>query len=77
MVSTPTALILANVVGETLQVGVTDEVVPSLHEAAAAYVAEPVSATDVGPAIDKPVKTGGISTIVTPCDAVCVTPPNV
>jgi hypothetical protein len=34
-VSTPDVLMLTYVVGETLQVGVTDEVLPSLHEAVA------------------------------------------
>ena len=77
MVSTPEALIDAYVVGETLQVGVTGEVVLSLHEAVAVYVALPVSGTVEGPATDRPVKTGGTSTIVTPCEAFCVTPPEV
>jgi hypothetical protein len=77
VVSTPDAPIDAYVVGETLQVGVTVEVLPSLHEAVAAYVPELLSFTDAGPEIDSPVSVGGTFTIVTPCDAVCVTPPEV
>jgi hypothetical protein len=60
-----------------LHTGVTGEVVLSLHEAVAAYVSLPVSGTVEGPAMERPVKTGGTSTIVTGCEAFCVTPPEV
>ena len=77
MVSTPEALIDAYVVGETLQVGFTGEVGLSLHEAVAVYVPELLSFTDAGPEMARPVKTGGKSTIVTPREAFCFTPPAV
>jgi hypothetical protein len=77
VVSTPDVPIDAKVVGETLHTGVTEEVVLSLQVAVAAYVSLPVSGTVEGPAMERPVKTGGTSTIVTPREAFCVTPPEV
>ncbi len=73
---TPVAAIVA-AVPVTLHAGTTDVVVLSLHVAVAAYVPVAPSFTEEGPEIAMPESVGGTLTIVTLCDAVRVTPPEV
>jgi hypothetical protein len=67
----------AYVDGDTLHVGVTDVVDPSLQAAVAVYVPLLLSLTDDGPEIDREDNVAATFTIVTARDAVRVTPPLV